>query len=114
MPAGDERGRKMKKDNQKIEKALAAAYRNLRGPEPGEDWEMSVMRSIRNMPDASEKKRWPDILGRLFWKVCPAACAVIIFLAIVSYNLNVIPDQDLAQMVSTDDTIEMILADTNG
>jgi len=104
----------MKKENEKIEKALAAAYRNRRGPEPGEDWESSVMRSIRNIPDVSEKARWSDFIGRLFWEICPAACAVIIILAIASYRLNVVPPEDLAQMVTTDDAIEYILADTNG
>ena len=104
----------MKKENEKIEKVLAVTYRNRRGPEPGEDWELSVMRSIRNIPDISEKARWSDLIGRLFWEICPAACAVIIFLAIASYRVNVTPADDLAQMVSTDDTIEMMLADTNG
>ena len=63
--------RHMKKDNEKIEKALAAAYRGRQGPEPGEDWEMSVMRSIRNMPDVSEKARWSQLIGRLFWETMP-------------------------------------------
>ena len=104
----------MKKENEKIEKALAAAYRDRTGPEPGDGWELSVMRSIRDIPGVPEKARWSDIVGRLFWEICPAACAVIIFLAIASYRLNVTPVDDLAQMVSTDDAIEVMLADTNG
>lgn len=104
----------MKKDNAKIENALAQAYRNRQGPEPGPDWEMSVIRSIRNLPDVSEKAHWSRIVGRLFWEICPVACAVLIFLAIASFRLNVIPDQDLAQMVTTDDAIEVMLADSNG
>ncbi len=104
----------MKKDSEKIEKALAAAYRGRQGPEPGEDWEMSVMRSIRNMPDVSEKVRWAQFIGKLFWELCPAACAIIIFLAVASYRLNIIPDQDIAQMVAADETVEMILMDPNG
>jgi len=104
----------MKKDTEKIEKALAAAYRNRQGPEPGPDWEASVMRSVRNIPDVSEKARWSHLIGRLFWEICPAACAVIIFLAVASFRLNIIPDQDLAQMVTTDDAIEVMLADSNG
>jgi len=107
-------GRQMKKDGEKIEKALAAAYRGRRGPEPGEDWEMSVMRSIRNMPDVSEKARWAQLIGKLFWELCPAACAIIIFLAVASYRLNIIPDQDIAQIVAADETVEMILTDPNG
>lgn len=104
----------MKKDNEKIEKALAAAYHNRQGPQPGEDWEMSVMRDIRNTPGVAENAGWSQLIGRLFWELCPAACAVIIFLAAASYRLNVIPDQDLAEMVTTDDAIEMILTDSNG
>jgi hypothetical protein len=104
----------MKKENDTIEKALAAAYRNRQGPEPGEDWEMSVMRSIRKVPEVSPGIGWSELIGRLFWEICPAACAIIIFLAIASYRLNVVPPEDLAQMVTTDDTIEVILADSNG
>ena len=104
----------MKKENENIDKVLAAAHRGRRGPEPGEDWELSVMRSIRDIPEVPEKARWSYIVGRLFWEICPAACAVIIFLAIASYRLNVTPVDDLAQMVSTDDAIEVMLADTNG
>lgn len=104
----------MKKNNEKIAKALAEAYRSRRGPEPGEAWELSVMRSIRNMPDVPEKARWSDFVGRFFWELCPAACVIIIFLAIASYRVNVTPVEDFAQMVTTDDTVEMILTGSNG
>lgn len=104
----------MKKENENIEKALAAAYRDREGPEPGEDWELSVMRSVRNIPGIPQGALRSDLIGRLFWEICPVACAVIIFLAIASYRLNVIPVDDLARMVYPDDTIEMTLADSNG
>lgn len=106
--------RPMKKENEKIEKALAAAYRDRTGPEPGEGWELSVMRSIRSIPDVPEKAPGPDLVGKLFWEICPAACAVIVFLAIASYRINVAPADDFARMVAPDNTIEMMLADTNG
>lgn len=104
----------MKRDDEKIEKTLFRAYRDRQGPVPGEDWEMSVMRSVRNLPDISEKARWSRLVGKLFWELCPAACALIIFLAIAAYNVNVIPDQDFAQIVASDDTIDMVWADPNG
>lgn len=104
----------MKKDDERLQEALKTAYHGRKGPEPGEDWEMSVMKSVRNLPDTSESSRWSDLIGKLFWEICPAACAVIIFLAVASYRLNVVPPEDFAQMVGTDDTAEMILADSNG
>lgn len=104
----------MKKEDRNIEEALAASHRRRQGPEPGEDWEMSVMRSIRNVADAPQRVRWSELIGRLFWEICPAACAVIIFLAVATYRLNVIPPEDFAHMVTTDDTIEAIIADSNG
>ncbi len=104
----------MKKEDRNIEEALAAAHRRRQGPEPGEDWEVSVMRSIRNVAGESQGVRWSELIGRLFWEICPAACAVIIFLAIATYRLNVIPPEDFAQMVTADDTIEVIIGDSNG
>lgn len=104
----------MKKDSKNIEEVLAKAYHNRQGPEPGEAWELSVMRSIRKMPDVSERVRWSRLIGRLFWELCPAACAIIIFLAAASYRLNLVPEQDFAQFVASDDGIEMVLPDPNG
>lgn len=103
----------MNKDNEKIEKALAAAYRDRPGREPGDDFEASVMKSLRNIPDVSENATWSRLVGKLFWELCPAACAIIIFLAIASFRLSIIPVDDFAQIVAADDSVEVMLADAN-
>jgi len=102
-----------KDEREKLEKALAASYRNRVGPEPGEEWETGVMNSIRSMPaDAKENFTWADMFGSMFWRICPVACAIIIFLAVAVYRYDVIPapEQDFVQ-IGVDDAVEMILLD---
>lgn len=101
-----------KDEREKLEKALSVSYRNRVGPEPGEEWEAGVMNSIRSMPDAKESFTWADMFGKLFWRLCPVACAIIIFLAVAVYRYDVAPtpEQDFVQ-IGVDDTVEMILLD---
>jgi len=97
-----------KDERERLEKVLATAYRSRGGPEPGEEWEARVMRGVRNLPGEVEGASWTDLFGRLFWRVCPAACAVIILLAVAVFRYDAAPQQDLVHMI-TDDTIEMVL-----
>lgn len=97
----------------RLEKAFAAAHRSRGGPEPGDSWEMGVMNSIRRMPDASEAPAWTDMFGKMFWRICPVACAIIIFLAVAVYRYDVTADQYFARIVA-DDNVELVLLDDNG
>lgn len=98
----------------RLEKALAAAHRSRGGPEPGDSWEMEVMNSIgRRMPDASETPSWTDMFGKMFWRICPVACAIIIFLAVAVYRYDATGDQYFARIVA-DDNVELVLLDDNG
>ncbi|OPY00447.1 MAG: hypothetical protein A4E60_02284 [Syntrophorhabdus sp. PtaB.Bin047] len=94
----------------RLEKVLAAAYRSRGAPGPGEKWETQVMRSIRNLPDEMQGTSWTDLFGRLFWRVCPVACAIVILLAAAAFRYDVAPQQDLVQMFM-DDTVETVLLD---
>ncbi|MDD3847648.1 MAG: hypothetical protein PHC90_14965 [Syntrophorhabdaceae bacterium] len=93
---------------ERLEKALAAAYRNRGGPEPGEAWETRVMNGIRDLPCETQGTPWWDISGRLFWRVCPVACAIIIFLTIAVFRYDLAAESYLAQLMA-DDTVEMVL-----
>lgn len=95
---------------ERLEKALAAAYRNRGGPEPGEAWETRVMNGIRDLPYEAQGTPWWDISGRLFWRVCPVACAIIIFLAVAVLRYDVAAELDLAQLMAYD-AVEMVLLD---
>lgn len=97
-----------KDERERLEKTLAAAYRNRGAPEPDEEWEARVMRGIRNVPDEVRGISSADLFGRLFWRVCPVACAVLILLAAAVFRYDVTSQQDLVHMI-TDDTIETVL-----
>ncbi len=99
-----------KDEKERLETALAAAYRSRGGPEPGEEWETRVMRDVRSLPDEIEGISWTDLFGRLFWRVCPVACAIVILLAVAMFRYEAASQQDLVQMF-TDDTIETVLLD---
>lgn len=99
-----------KDEKERLEKALAAAYRSRGEPEPGDEWEARVMRSVRNLPDEVEGASWTDLFGRLFWRVCPVACAIVIFLAVAVFRYDAASQQDLVQII-TDDTVETVLLD---
>jgi len=102
-----------KEELNRLEKALAAAHRSRGGPEPGDSWETEVMNSVRRMPDASETSAWTDMFGKMFWRICPVACAVIIFLAVAVYRYDATSDQYFTRIVA-DDNVEMVLLDDNG
>ncbi|OPY81486.1 MAG: hypothetical protein A4E65_01147 [Syntrophorhabdus sp. PtaU1.Bin153] len=99
----------LKKEKQrKLMKVLAAAHRHHKQPEPGDAWEMQVMRSIRSVPPVSVKPTWAEMFGSLFWPLCPVACALIIFLAAAAFRYDVVAEQDYAQ-IFTEDTGEVTL-----
>ena len=100
----------LKDEKERFEKTLATAYRSRGGREPGEAWEARVMRSIRNLPDKAQGAPWTDAFGRLFWRVCPVACAIVIFLAVAVFRYDVAPELDLAQIIA-DDTAETVFLD---
>ncbi len=99
-----------KDERERLEAALAAAYRSRGVPEPGEEWESQVIRGVRNLPDQVGGASLTDLFGSLFWRVCPVACAIIIFLAVAVFRYDAAPKQDLVQMM-TDDTVETVLLD---
>jgi len=51
-----------------------------------------------------------DLFGSLFWRVCPVACAIVIFLAVAVFRYDTAAEQDLAQII-TNDTVETVLLD---
>ncbi|MHB8110952.1 MAG: hypothetical protein ACYDHW_13085 [Syntrophorhabdaceae bacterium] len=105
---------KLTEEEKRLEKALAENYRRREGPGIGPEWELKVMTSIRSLPEKAEGKNWLEIPGRLFWELCPVACAILIFLAVSVFRYNVTPEQDFAQFF-TDDTVETMIVDgTNG
>jgi len=97
----------------RLEKALAAAHKSRGGPEPGDSWETEVMNSIRRVADVSETPAWTDMFGKMFWRICPVACAILIFLAVAVYRYDVTADQYFTRIVA-DDTVELVLLDDNG
>jgi hypothetical protein len=99
-----------KERRKKLGKVLIAAYRNREQQELGDAWETRVMNSVRNMPPVSTRTCWPELFGSLFWQLCPAACAIIIFLAIAIFHYDILAEQDWARII-TDDTIEVTLLD---
>jgi hypothetical protein len=99
-----------KERRRKLGKVLIAAYRNCGQQESGDAWETRVMNSVRNMPPVSTRTAWPEMLGSLFWQLCPVACAIIIFLAIAIFHYDILAEQDLARIV-IDDINEVTLLD---
>jgi len=99
-----------KDERERLEAALAAAYRSRGVPEPGEEWESQVIRGVRNLPDQVGGASLTDLFGSLFWRVCPVACAIIIFLAVAVFRYDTAAEQDLAQII-TNDTVETVLLD---
>ncbi|MEN6617259.1 MAG: hypothetical protein ABFD12_11930 [Syntrophorhabdus sp.] len=104
---------KLTDKEKRLERALAESYRRRESPEIGPDWEHKVMTSIRSLPGIEEKK-WFEISGRVFWELCPVACAILIFLAVSVFRYNVMPEQDLAQLFTVDTVETLIVDDTNG
>lgn len=99
-----------KEQRKKVGKALAAAYRRRETPEPGDAWETRVMNDIRDISPASVQPGWSEMFGSFFWKLCPVACAIIIFLSIAVSRYNILVEQDYAQIV-IDDIAEVTFPD---
>lgn len=102
---------KLTEKEKRLERAFAEDYRRRGAPEVGPEWELKVMASIRSLPGI-EKKSWFEIPGRLFWELCPVACAILIVLAISIVRYDVIPEQDFAQLLTVD-TVETLIVDEN-
>ena len=99
-----------KEQRKKLGKVLAGAYRRRETPEAGDAWETRVMNDIRNISHASAQPGWSEMFGNFFWKLCPVACAIIIFLSFAVSRYNILVEQDYAQII-IDDIAEVTLLD---
>jgi hypothetical protein len=83
-----------------LQKLLQQAYRaGVSGTVP-EVGPQALMRRIRHPSARPEETSADAFLDRLFWRLAPAAGALIAILAMVMLNLDFIPDTDVWSLLS--------------
>lgn len=91
-----------KKDQEKLEKILIAAYRGKEQVEAGELLETRVMDHIRNLEALSSQTNFFDLFEGFVWRFSPIA-AVLIFLLIAAITqLDFVSDYEMARIFAED------------
>ncbi len=86
-----------KNDLKVILKIFRKAYYKKETAPSGDKWQSDAMRRIRNLgPIQSRKSIWIPF-EQFFWRLVPAVCLMIIFLATVLYKMEVVPDFSVFQ-----------------
>ena len=94
-----------KKDYTQLENALRKAYRGKEKPQVSEQWEMSVMQSIRSLGALPFKTSPFELFEQFGWRFAPAACVVIALLTFWIVKLDFAPEDEMAKF-SIDHPIE--------
>lgn len=91
-----------KEDHTKLRKALAAAYREREKAEVGGLWQSRVMGHIRSLGPVHSHGRYLEPFERLFWRLVPLACILILVLGVAITKLDFVSEYELSKILMED------------
>jgi len=78
-----------------LKKILREAYFEKEHAEVGEQWQLNVMRRIRNLGPVQSGPSFFMLFEQFVWRLTPATCLLIIVGAIIFLKLGFFPDYDV-------------------
>jgi hypothetical protein len=98
---------------EKLQNALAAAYREKERAEVGDLWQIKAMSRIRRIGPLNYKTVYLVNLEQLVWRFAPFACALILIFSICLFNMDFAREYEMAQMF-LDDPVEYTFVQSFG
>lgn len=92
-----------------LKKILREAYFEKEHAEVGEQWQLNVMRRIRNLGPVQSGPSFFMLFEQFVWRLTPATCLLIIVGAIIFLKLGFFPDYDVLTLF-INNTEELSLA----
>lgn len=94
----------MKPVNQRIKfliNLLKGAYQNRPIHPPSEQWQLEVMQRIHSLSIPSVAGSFSNRLEVVTWKMSPVTLAMVLVCAVLWMNLEIIPDSQVFQLISS-------------
>ena len=85
-----------------LKKILREAYLEKEHAEVGEQWQLNVMRRIRNLGPVQSGPSFFVLFEQFVWRLTPATCLLIILGAIIFLKLDFFPDYDVLTLFIND------------
>ncbi|MBW1784721.1 MAG: hypothetical protein JRL30_28745 [Deltaproteobacteria bacterium] len=92
-----------------LKKILRKAYFEKEHAEIGDQWQMNLMRRIRNLGPVQSSPSFVMLFEQFVWRLTPATCLLIIVGAIIFLKLGFFPDYDVLTLF-INNTEELSLA----
>jgi len=92
-----------------LKKILREAYFEKEHAEVSEQWQLNVMRRIRNLGPIQSGPSFIMLFEQFVWRLTPVTCLLIIIGAIIFLKLGFFPDYDVLTLL-INDTEELSLA----
>ncbi len=92
----------------KLHQILKQAYRERAGKEHPPADSQALMRRVRRLGVAEASAAPGAFLERFFWRLVPAAGALIVVLALVAVNLDFAPDAAWSLLSYEDEAVDMV------
>jgi len=92
-----------------LKKILCQAYHGKENVEVGDQWQLNVMRRIRNLGPVQPGPSFFMLFEQFVWRLTPATCILIIVGAIIFLTIGFFPDYDVFTLF-INDTEELSLA----
>ncbi len=78
-----------------LKRILRRAYHEKENLEVGEQWQLNVMRRIRDLGPIKSRPDFFMLFEQLVWRVTPATCLLIIALVIIFLDLDFSPQYEV-------------------
>jgi hypothetical protein len=85
----------------KLFKAFQSAHQNRPELLPTDPWQRDVMRRIRNLASSTSETSLFQMLEQATWKLSPVTLGMIIVCGIALTNLQIIPDWQIFQLITS-------------
>jgi hypothetical protein len=92
-----------------LKKILCQTYHKKENINVGDQWQLNVMRRIRNLGPVQSGPSFFMLFEQFVWRLTPATCLLIIVGVIIFLKLGFFPDYDVLTLF-INDTEELSLA----
>ena len=88
--------------HRKLKETLTAAYHEREEGKADELWQVGVMNHIRSMGPLKRGFDYFEFFEPFVWRLAPVACALILILAAIFFQMDFLSDYEVAKVLMED------------
>ena len=100
-----------RQQGERLHKALAKAHQTRENIPLSQQWQDSVMRSVRALDPTGARAKQDKSCRRVAWRLAPAAGILLIVLAVLLHSFVLGPEKSSSHAISLDDPAEVVVAE---